>query len=249
MVSRSTIAASLVVVALLAGCSGLVGNGGPGSPEDVDLAAGFAADGIADGDRALDSYRTSLGETDSYTVTYQQNASAPRMNATYVGEYRVDVDGERAYHRSDVRDGQTVREDYFADGRHFTRLSRGDQTNSASQESEFVQRNLTGATVLEPLVKNEIDYETSLGERDGTTVVVYETSGAESAAAAFDVDAANVTAFTATFAVDADGVVRDASYDLTYVGSDGSEQRVTMSFEVHGLGDTDVERPDWATDE
>jgi hypothetical protein len=249
MVSRSTIAASLVVVlALLAGCSGLVGDGGPQSPEDVDLAAGYAADGVTDGDRAAESYRQALGETHNYTVDYRQNLSGAGQTTTLDGEYRVDVDGERAYHRFGASARNVVREDYFADGRQYTRQSRNGRSDVASGDREFVQANYTGATILDPLLSNETDYETSLDERDGTTVVVYETRGAENAAAVFEVDASNVSAYNRSFAVDAAGLVHEASYDLTYVDGNGDEQRVTMTFDLRAVDDTAVERPEWATE-
>ena len=55
----------------------------------------------------------------------------------------------------------------------------------------------------------------------------------------------DVSAFSATFAVDSEGVIHSASYDITYT-TKGEEQTVTMEFELSDLGETSVERPDWA---
>lgn len=247
MVSRSTIAASLVVVVLLAGCSGLVGDGGTGSassPDEFEYADGFSADGVSDG--AVDSYRNALANTSSYTVDYQQNLSGNGSEMAYDIEYRVDGDGEEAVHRFASPSQNYEAETYYGSDGHVTRQVSGDQEEFTSGEESFQQADLTGARAVEPLLANTTAYDTSVAERDGTEVVVYETSGAENAEAVFGVDQSNVTDFSAEFSVDSAGVVHDASYDVTYLDPDGNEQTLTLSFEVTAVDDTSVDRPAWA---
>ena len=247
MVSRSTIAATLVVVVLLAGCSGLVGDGGTGSassPDEFEYADGFSADGVSDG--AVDTYRNALANTSSYTVDYQQNLSGSDTEMAYDIEYRVDRDGEQAVHRFASPSQEYEAETYYASDGHVTRQVTGDQEQVSAGEESFQQADLTGARAIEPLLTNTTAYDTSVAERDGTEVVVYETSGAESAESVFGVDRSNVSDFSAEFSVDSDGVVHHASYDITYIDAEGNEQTLTMSFAVSAVDETSVERPAWA---
>lgn len=247
MVSRSTIAASLVVVVLLAGCSGLVGDDGTGSassPDEFEYADGFSADGVSDG--AADSYRNALSNASSYTVDYQQNLSGNGSEVSYDIHYRVDGDDERAVHRFASPSQDYEADTYYGSDGHVTRQVSGDQEQVTSGEEGFQQADLTAARAIDPLLANTTAYDTSVAERDGTEVVVYETSGAENAEAVFGVDQSNVSEFSAEFAVDADGVVHDATYDITYLDAEGNEQTLTLSFEVSAVGDTSVERPGWA---
>ena len=88
-------------------------------------------------------------------------------------------------------------------------------------------------------------YETSTEQRDGTTVAVYEASGTEGVDSFYNIDeSADISAFSATFAVDSEGLVRSATYDITYT-NEGEQETVTMEFELRDLGETSVERPEW----
>lgn len=247
MVTRSTVVASLVVVVLLAGCSGLVGDaGGPDSPEEFEHAEGFSADGVEDGEAAARSYREALTNRSSFTVVYHHDVTSDGEVVTYEVVYSVDVDGEAAYHSVEVPSEDYLREDYFGDDRQFTRVDRGGDEQTASGDSEFAPEQLTGVEAVSRLLSNETDYGTSVADRDGTPVVVYETGGEENASAVFAIEPENVSSFDAEFAVDADGLVRDASYELVYAGENGTEQTVTLDFEVRDVGETTVERPEWA---
>jgi hypothetical protein len=248
MVNRSTIAVVLVVVTVLAGCSGILGDEGPGSPEEFEYADGYDAEGVTDGNAAAASYRQALTNKSSYTVTYRQNITGGGTNVTYEVTYRVDVEGEQAYHSVEVPSEEYLREDYFSNGTHASREVNDGDEQSASGDGEFPAEQLTGVDVVARLLSNETDYETSVAERDGTHVVVYETEGAENAAEVFAMDPANVSSFRAEFAVDSEGVVRDASYEIVYVGENDTEQTVTLEFEVRDVGSTSVQRPDWVNE-
>lgn len=245
MVSRSTVAVSLViVVALFAGCSGLVGDGGADSPDEFDYADGFSADGVTDTEAAANSYRQALANTSSYTIDYQQNISGPDSTLAYDVGYRVDVEGERAYHRVDVPAQNYEAEAYYGSDQVVTREVESGEETIRTQPGGFDLDNLTGGNAISPLLSNTTAYETSVEERGGTSVVVYEMSGTENAGEIFQIGEQNVTSFSASLAVDSDGLVRTANYDLTYVEG-GEEQTVTLTFELVDVDSTTVERPDW----
>lgn len=249
MVNRSTVAVALVAVALLAGCSGLIGGGdagGPESPEDFEYADGFSADGITDGEAAARSYRHALTNRSSFTVFYEQNISGDGEDFAYDVVYRVDVENGEAYHSVDAPSLEYRQEEYHGDDRKVVREVESGNEQVNVVDSEFAPGQLTGLEAVARLLSNGTDYETSVADRDGTSVVVYETDGADDAAAVFDVEPGNVSSFDAEFAVDAEGVVRDASYELVYAGGDGTEQTVTLEFEVRDVDGTTVERPEWA---
>ena len=78
-------------------------------------------------------------------------------------------------------------------------------------------------------------------------MVVYETNETDGVKA-FDInESATITDFSATVAVDGDGVVRSASYEVSYE-VDGDERELTVEYELSGFGETAVERPAWVED-
>lgn len=250
MGNRSTVALSLVVVVLLAGCSGFLGGGasGPESPDEFEYAAGYDADGVTNDSEAIESHRNALTNRSSYTVDYQQNVTGPNTNLSYDVLYRVDVEGEEAYHSVDAPSLEYNLAEYHGSDRKVIREVQSGEEQVNEVDSEFAPRELTGVGAIQGLLSNDTDYETSVAERDGTPVVVYETEGPENAATVFGVAAENVTSFSASFAVDSDGVVRTVSYELDTVRDNGEEITVTLEFEVRDLDGTSIDRPDWADD-
>ncbi|QLD87909.1 hypothetical protein HWV07_02185 [Natronomonas salina] len=249
MVSRSTIAVALVVaLTMLGGCSGILGDGSASSPDEFDYADGYDADGITDGEQAAETYRQALSNKSSYTVNYQQNLSGADATGNYDVVYRVDVDDERAYQRVEMPDQDYEVESFQESGQRVVREASGGNEEIATEDTGFDLANLTGVGLFSQLLSADADYETSVAERDGTSVVVYETSGNESASTVLDLGDRTPMSFSASLAVDSEGIVRSASYDLTYLNANGQEQTITLNFEVTAVDDTSVERPDWAQD-
>lgn len=248
MVSRSTIAATLVVVVLLSGCSGLIGGGtgSASSPDEFEYADGFSADGVSDG--AAQSYRNAVSNTSSYSVDYEQHLTGNGSETTWDVQYRVDVENQEAIHGLAVPSEDYDAKTYYGSDGHVTREVSGDQEQIYTGEQGYEQGNLTAAEAIDPLLANTTVYETSVDERDGTQVVVYETSGTENAEAVFGLEESRVSSFSAEFAVDSDGLVHDASYDITYLDANDTEQTLTLSFEVTAVDETSVEQPDWASE-
>lgn len=255
MVSRSTIAVSFVVVLVLfSGCSALLG-GGPSDPSEFDYAAGFSADGISDGQQALDSYKQSLQEEGDYTGEYGYvivtNDGETDVNVTY----RVDFEAKRAIQRAVVEapSANGTTESYYEADQLYQRSSfQGSQSGVSVRQQAFSNANLTAAEAIRPLLLNASEYSTSLEERDGETMVRYETDSIEGADDILGVkNVINVTSFQASFLVDSDGIVHEATYDLSYfvdTDSGPQERSVSMTFELSAIGETTVERPSWADD-
>jgi len=242
---RSTIAVSLVVVVvLLGGCSGLIGDDGPGSPEEFEYADGYDADGVTDAEAAAESHREGLDNRSSFTVEYGQQIDDVQADVVY----QVNVDEETAYNRVDVPSEDYGVESYYGDEQRVTRRFRPEESDPTSEEWNFSTADVNGGDVVAPLLSNATGYESSLEERNGTRVVVYETSGAENASEVFEIEAENVTSFSASLVVDDAGVVHEANYDLTYTDGEEEERTVTLSFQVTDIGETSVDRPDWAAE-
>lgn len=251
MASRSTLVASLAVLVLLSGCSGFLG-GQPGSPQEVDLADGVTADGVADGEQALESHEEAVRNLDSYTAAYSYDISSGGNESVAEMEYRVNPDGERGYERFFAEsDGSEGTQGYYytANRTYYQTTVDGEVARSGVANQSFPAGELTAAEAIQPLLTNATDYETSVGERHGTTVVVYETDDIGNATGLYDVGSPDdVHEFSAQFAVDADGVVHTAEYDISYTAN-GEERSLAMSFEVSDIGATSVDRPDWTAED
>lgn len=250
MANRSAIAVALVAVVLLAGCSAIVGDdpSGPDSPDEFEYADGYDADGVTNDSAAIRSYQHALTNRSSFTTVYDQNVTGQETNLSYEVRYEVDVDREQAYHRVEAPSLEFEREEYYGDDTKYTRLVNAGDEQTTSSDVAFTPGNFTGIDAVERMLSNDTDFETSVEERDGTPVVVYETEGPANAATMFDLVEENVTSFSASFAVDSEGVVRTASYDLEYTSEGGEELTITLDFEVRDIDATTVDRPGWVDD-
>lgn len=260
MVRRSTVAVFLVVVlVLLSGCSAVLdgGNGnGNGTAADVtptpapasfDYADGYGQDGVTDGQAAVDSHESALIDHGSYagTYTYRINQSAGMTNVEV--ENSVDFDAEQGYQRVDVDDPR-----YNAEVEVYrnstTRHERSEFDNRTSlnrSEQAFEPTDLTAIDPVRPLLLNVSEYEASMGERNGDTVIVYEKPSAEGVDSFYGInESANITSFSATLAVDSDGIVRSSEYELEYT-TRGEERVLTVQYSLSEFGETTLDRPEW----
>ncbi|MFQ3318105.1 MAG: hypothetical protein ACI8UR_001014 [Natronomonas sp.] len=258
MVSRSTLAVSFVVVlVLLSGCSSLVGNNGnggegPTDPEEFDYAAGFSADGITDGQQALTSYNEGVQAAGNFTGEYEYVVTTSDGETEVGVSYQVDFDAEQALQQVDVESpsANATTESYYENGELYQRSSyNGEESGVSVRDQAFPPEELTASEAIRPLLTNASSYNVSIEERNGESVVVYETTAIGNSAGFLGVsDLENVTNFEASFVVDSDGVIHSASYQLSYIADtdNGTEERsVSMNFELSSVGDTTVERPDW----
>jgi hypothetical protein len=250
MDTRATLALSLVILVLLGGCSGLFG-GAPESAEAFDYPDGFAADGVNDSDKALDTHTQAIVEQSSYRSDVQFRIEAAEDETVVDEQHRVDFDSEAALRRSEFEtpDANGTIQVYYEDGQRVVRTVVGGQEAGVNaQEWTFSAENQTGTEAVGPLLRNDTDYETTLVERDDGQFVRFEMTSLESSADFFGVEGEDdVAEFNASFVLGAEGIVHAAEYELTVQGSDG-ERTVSMTFEATGFGETAVERPEWASD-
>ena len=260
MRTRSALAVSvLLVCVLLAGCSALLGDGngdgasvgGTADPTpDVstfDYADGFGPEGVADGSAAVESHRSGLIAAGSYTTTFSYTVDTAEGTRVDDVEGRVDFDAMRARQRvvSDRPNFNGTVEIYRTDGTLYRRSETENDTSFQRREQAFDAENLTALDPVRPLLSNISGYEASVGDRDGATIVVYEKDSSEGVDSFYGIrDSANITSFSGRFAVDADGIVRSASYELGYI-VDGQERTLAVEYTVSAVGETSVSEPDW----
>lgn len=262
MVRRSTVAVLLVVVlVLLSGCSAVLdgngngngsgnGNGATDAPDDpssFDYADGYGPDGVTDGQAALESHRSSVIARGSYTGRYTYDIEDSDGSRLVDIDTRVDFEGEEGRQRADVDTPQaTGKIDIYRDSETRYRKSVfNNQTSFSSSNQSFDPENLTSTEPIQPLLLNLSEYEASVEERNGVTVIVYERNGTEGVDSFLGInESADVTSFSATFAVDTDGVVRSANYQMTYT-LNGSERGLAVEYSLSSFGETSVDRPAW----
>lgn len=257
MVRRSTLAVALVVIlASLSGCSAVldggngVGNGaGEGDPSTFDYADGYGPDGVTDGQAAVRSHQSGVVDRVSYTGSYTYTYDTEEGTRDFEVEHRVDFEAEQGLQRADVTypDQEAVITTYHDSDTRYQRSEFNNQTRVNTANASFDATNLTATDPVRPLLVNVSAYESSTAERNGDAVVVYETNETDGVKA-FDInESATITDFSATVAVDGDGVVRSASYEASYE-VDGDERELTVEYELSGFGETAVERPAWVED-
>lgn len=261
MVKRSTLAVSLVVVlTLLSGCSAVLDDGGNGNgnvsdgngdstsdPAEFEYAEGYDESGISDGEAAVESHQSSLIDRGSYTGGYTYTVEDDSGETVVDVENRVDFEGEQGYQRADVEAprGSSVVETYRNSTTRVTRSEFNNQSSVRAEERGFSAENLTASDPIRPLLLNVSEYDSTVEERDGTPVVVYESSGAEDIDSFYGInESANISAFSGEYVVDSDGVVRSANYEVTYT-LDDQERVVTVEYSLSEFGSTSVERPEW----
>ena len=237
MVRRSTVAVALVVVlASLSGCSAVldgngVGNGaGEGDPSTFDYAEGYGPDGVTDGQAAVRSHQSGVVDRGSYTGSYTYTYDIGEGTTDFEVENRVDFEAEQGLQRADATypNQEAVVTTYHDSDTRYQRSEFDNQTRVNTANDSFDATNLTATDPVRPLLVNVSAYESSTDERNGDAVVVYETNGTDGVKAFLNVnESANITAFSATVAVDGDGVVRSASYEVSYE-VDGDERELSV---------------------
>lgn len=262
MVERSTLAVSLVVVLMLfSGCSAVLDGGGngngnatdggsPSDPAEFEYADGYGPDGVTDGSAAVESHQSALVARGNFTGTFTYDVEADNETTVVSVENRVDFESEEGYQRVDVETPQStsVVETYSASDTRYRRSQFNNESSIQTQNRSFVAENATALDPIRPLLLNVSSYDSSVGERNGTTVVVYEKGSNEGVDSFYGIqDSANISSFSGTFAVDSEGVVRSADYEITYTVG-GQQRTLSVEYSLSAFGETSVERPGWVDD-
>ncbi|MCG1003392.1 MULTISPECIES: hypothetical protein [Halobacterium] len=250
--SNRVAALAVVVLVLLAGCSGGL-SGGDGSTDgassDLPPVAeqSWANDNeTVDYERLQEQHANALSNATSYEYT-QGSATEDGVESNT----RLAVDREAStvlLETSTARDqSERVQHTYVADGVAYSQSGTdGDyQYSSQNVTDEQFQRLVTQTSQL----------RTTGGVFDALN---FEYAGTEDGAYRFEADdiasseetsfnASNVVESSATLVVDEDGYVRTLSLTLTVDQGDG-ERTASLEFSTSGVNETSVEEPSW-TDE
>lgn len=206
------------------------------SPTDVP---GVSERGV-DAGQLTDAHEQALEET-NYTYTLAETPGGTfdrRWTRVRVGETRK-LERERA-----SRDGRLVvnRTVFRNESRGFRRLPDRDYQRWTAFDPLGRLDRPTGDT----LVWNAFSLAnySLAGNRtvEGTPVAVLRASGPANASG--DLADANVTSLDSTLLVDADGVVRRLTFNVTQVGVGGPVTSSTV-LDIAAVGDTTVSRPAW----
>lgn len=261
MVSKTTPLTVVLVAAFvtLAGCSGFLGdeptNGtttietttGPGDPPAADqMPPGITEEGIENRSALLAAHRAGLAETGyrtAITVNATLNGSDGVQQFNSSQESTVE-EGLAPFHVRSSSQGAFVGTtgDVWGNGSVvLSRQQRGGETSYASPTGPVNESQITSTSTIGPFLAAG-DYDVVGTEtRDGTDVVLLRATEANDTSS---LQTGNVTAFDATVAVDADGIVHAVEGSMTGETQGGT---VTMDvrYELLETGDVTVDRPAW----
>lgn len=261
---RHVAALSLALLLVVSGCSGLLSGDGtpadgggatptatpaPATPTPVPFTYpdGYSETGITDSQDAAGAHTDGALSHDSFTVSYRAAVQTPDRSVQVNFTQQVNTVERRAHLVSAVT-GRTNIAQYYANDTVYVR-SESPSTNQTSYTSRQQPLNLeqvTGTQFVAPAVANASYGEAAVVERDGETLVRYESQELTNATGLLGsgISTENVTSFSATLLVDEDGVVRRVEYRAT-VDRPGGERTLEVVVEVSELDSTTVQRPDW----
>lgn len=262
MSRRAVAATALALLVLTAGCSFLGGGSTtPGAnatatptatatPAAFTYPEGYAASGVTDGEAAADTHREAVLSLDSFTVTYDATISTPNETIDVDYDQTSDLADERALLRFNLSSGERFyggsSQYYTADTVYVRSTPSPNRTTYSNASRSFNASMLTASEFVDPLLTDVRYGEATVVRRDGESMARYEATGLERADRVFgkDVTAENVSAFSATLFVDADGVVRRVEYSATVTRGE-STREIEATVVVTALDDTSVDRPAW----
>lgn len=240
----------LLFVVLLVATAGCLGGGTPVTAPDGGANDGGDATGEA---ATLAENRTAaLVAAGSYTSTWRMRSSE---DGRVVGEMRyvtaLDYANRRYNHEMAVADGtesRTTLASYHADGRTFQRIGDGDEATYTSSDAGFDAVAASGRTAMVSTV-GDLDDFTFVGTEtyDGVRVSRYELRDVTPWIAAQAADDAEVrwSDFSYEVLIDDQGLVRSERWQGTGVDDAGVEHAIEFTYELTGVGSTDVAEPGW----
>ncbi len=254
--------AALVVVLVMgtvAGCAGIGDDDerstpSPASPTETPDGS---AESVADPDEEVDgeqlavSHGETVRDSGSFTVTSTLSIESDGERTTLHTETQVDLDAETAYERVDAH-GQSVTERYTTPETTYVRTEIDDHETIDRAEEPFDGEiepvdgeDALYEDTIEQVFGGEVDLtEEGTTTHDGDEVTVFEAEGVETWNPP-EYDPEEVTDFEVQVFVDADGIVRLLSYEITEEYDDGERMTISMTIEIENVGETTVETPEW----
>ncbi len=260
---------AIAVVALLvfAGCTGLPGADENSSPDaSPDVSPDEFPNASAIDQSVFDSHATVMANT-SFTLSTEKNRTdrvlhpsekdVRHMNDTsrFLAEpsnsqYLLDTTGYFSGNGSTYSNGSAEYVLFEDDRTTVRKLSPASVFNESSDR--YLWRGLFSNDSMRQLDHAAIDatYEREGVETfQGVPVMRYEATGVDALSDSW-AGGENASSwyeeFSATLLLDEDGVIRH--YEYEFVWAESTTQRITQSYTLSDVGNTDVEKPDWAED-
>ncbi len=259
--SRPLLAVALAGMLLLAGCSGSPGTatepavndsttatasatatdaaGTATPPAGLDFAPGTSADGVVNASALLEAHLSALNGSD-YRVRATQTANDRTTNIL------VAESGDRLRMRANGS-ATTTNDIWSTADRSITRRGTGDTATytvaGAGTPAAGIAENLSSLYVAAPLASveyGEFAYD-GTAEHDGEQLLRFVATGVNQSA----IDSANVSSvssYDATLLVSEDGVVHEATIDVTAESENESRSSSTEYAAATGI---ELERPSW----
>lgn len=230
----------LVVVIVLAGCTGGSGDGtttdpSVSTPIDGDVPPGVSATGV-DTDTLVSAHLDAISNR-NYTMTVEQSSGGGGFSVTTQAEAGrlpalIDIEGQ----------GATQKVYVTTNGSYELRRSGGEQTVRRTQENASTVP--TGERYVRQVLSDGNLSYTGTVDRDGQTLHRVRAGLPDMNR---QIDDGRATWFEAELLVDDSGLVHSLSYRLT-VERDGTESDLRIEMDVTDVGATSVPEPDWIDD-
>ena len=260
LMRTSTISVVVVAMLVLAGCSGGPGTGDTGpSPDDFPTASAI--------DQSVFDRHAAVLANGSFTLTVERTQKQRRPsfvegNFTYTnGTARYLVEPDASQYLAQVNDYFAGNVTYYSNGSTTYQMWRKDNELTVKQPPRFRIFNESSEGYLwrgwfndDSEDRHELTAVNATYERRGVetfrdvSVMRYEATGVDAlpdwagkrnASSVFE-------AFSATLLIDSDGIIRQFRYEFVYADH-RIKQRLSRTYTVTDVGDTDVRKPDWAS--
>lgn len=243
--ARGTIATLLVAALVLtAGCSagGFLG-GGDDDGDDSGIEPYTESGGDLTGEMLNDSHTEAIESAGSYTLESNVSLTGEDSSLVQNASGQVDLENDRQYvvQFASLFGNQTIYR-YTADNTTYQRV----EPESGETQYDTTQ----GGQITSPAINTDnvdaFEWEQQGTEtHEGVDVTRYEATGvANYSALPTDAGEGNVSDFSATLLVSADGVMHEYNVGYTQESS-GSTQQVSLRYAASDVGSTTVEEPGW----
>ena len=233
------------------------GGGGSATPTDGDttsptvtpepLPGGYGPSGVDNLSVALQSHRTALVDSGSFTISYRATLLTSDGQSAITAVRTTNVTQQRGYEATNISNGP-VRERFVDNGTAYVRTDPvdGDAYYNRSSSVVYDPRRYTATELVRPALENVTYKNAERIERANRTFFRYRVSRVENLQSLLgsSVNPANVTSFDAAMVVAADGSIQRVGYQAT-VDRGGEEFTVQVRIDLVQQGGVNLGEPAW----
>lgn len=221
--------------------------GGPTTPSGAafEYPSGYNETGVVDSSAATRAHTEGILEYESFRTSYRATVETPNRTVDVNVTQSVETAERRALRQTNI--GARRQAEFYANGTVYVRTDLpGSNTTYDSREQPLNLRSVSGRRFVAPVIANVTYGEATRVNRGGEQLVRYESRKLTSTSGLFgkNVSMADVSEFSATILVGADGVVRHAEYGATVDRPQG-ERTLSVAIDVSDINSTTVRRPNW----